>query len=385
MAITILPFGPQHPALAEPEHFRFKVDGEVIVDVEVKIGYLHRGMEKLMSTKTYVQNIYMSERICGICNVAHTTCYVQTVESLAGLEVPKRAQFLRVVVNELARIHSHLLIIGLAAHEVGFETMFMWIWRDRELVMRLMEELTGNRLMSAYNTIGGVRRDVDEKVISALKKACTTLRESFLQIRKVFLEDPLIRTRFVNVGLLKSRDAIARSAVGPVARGSGIKTDVRADDPYQAYKDIPINVVTYKECDSWARMMVRVDEIFECLRLIEEALENLPSGEVRIPVSRKMPEGEAIGRVEAPRGELLYHIISKGGEKPYRIKIRTPTFSNLYPIVATFIGETIADIPVILISIDPCFCCTDRMEFVDVNSGKVWYMSTSEIKRKYWR
>ncbi|RLE80342.1 MAG: hypothetical protein DRJ36_02320 [Thermoprotei archaeon] len=263
--------------------------------------------------------------------------------------------------------------------------MFMWIWRDRELVMRLMEELTGNRLMSAYNTIGGVRRDVDEKVISALKKACTTLRESFLQIRKVFLEDPLIRTRFVNVGLLKSRDAIARSAVGPVARGSGIKTDVRADDPYQAYKDIPINVVTYKECDSWARMMVRVDEIFECLRLIEEALENLPSGEVRIPVSRKMPEGEAIGRVEAPRGELLYHIISKGGEKPYRIKIRTPTFSNLYPIVATFIGETIADIPVILISIDPCFCCTDRMEFVDVNSGKVWYMSTSEIKRKYWR
>ncbi|MCD6368926.1 MAG: nickel-dependent hydrogenase large subunit [Thermoproteales archaeon] len=385
MSIVTLPFGPQHPALEEPEHFRFKVDGEIIVDVEVRLGYLHRGIERLMTTKSYIQNIYLSERICGICNVAHTTCYTQTVEQLAGVEAPPRAQYLRLIVNELARIHSHLLIIGLAAEEIGFETMFMWIWRDREIVMRLMEELTGNRVMSGYNTIGGVRRDATEKFINMFKKKAPVLKESFEQIKKVFEEDPIVRKRFVDVGILKKADAISLSAVGPTARGSKVLIDVRYDDPYQAYKEIPINVITYDEGDSWARMMVRVDELFESLRLIEESIEKMPKGDYRKTFPRRLPEGESIGRVEAPRGELIYHLISKGGEKPFRIKIRTPTFSNLLPIATTFKGETIADIPAILISVDPCFCCTERIEIVDINKGKVWYTSRRELSRLYRR
>ncbi|RLE93530.1 MAG: NADH-quinone oxidoreductase subunit D [Thermoprotei archaeon] len=383
-AVDLL-FGPQHPALHEPERFRFKVDGEIIVDVDVKIGYIHRGIEKLAETKNFIQNIYLTERICGICNVAHTLCYVQAVEDMAGIEVPERAKYLRVIVHELNRIHSHLLILGVAAELLGWETEFMYLWRDREAIMDIIEDVTGNRVTSAFNTIGGVRRDINDTQKEKILKILDKVEKDTKFHKKVLEEDPLYRERMVDIGILKPRDAIERCAVGPTARGSGVDYDVRAHDPYAAFDEIPFNVITYKECDSWARMMVRVDETLESINIIRYALKHLPQGDIRVRVPARLPAGEGVSRVEAPRGELLHHVFCKGDVKPYRLKVRTPTFANILAIAPTFIGHTIADVPAILVSIDPCFSCTDRLTFIDVSSGKVMKLSLEEIKKKYWR
>ena len=381
----LVPIGPQHPALPEPERFIFKVDGEVIVDVDVKIGFCHRGVEKLMTKKTYVQNIYLSERICGICNVAHTTCYVQLVEKALDLEVPERAQFIRVILNELARIHSHLLIIGITGEEIGFETLFMYMWRDREIVMRMIEDITGNRVISALNTIGGVRRDISEEQKERIKKGISILRERFKRYQEVFTEDPTVRRRLCERGIISRSDAISYGAVGPVIRGSGVKYDVRICYPYQAYDRIPFDMVIYEEGDSLARVLVRIGELFTSADIVEYALDHLPKGDIRVPAPRKVPENDVISVVEAPRGELFYHLISDGTDKPYRLKVRTPTFSNIYPIARAMIGETIPEIPAILISMDPCFSCMDRLKFIDIRKGKVWIWSARDIRRHYKR
>ena len=381
-SIINLIFGPQHPALHEPELFRFKVEGEIVVKAEPRIGYVHRGIEKLFEKNTYIKGIYLSERICGICNVAHTVCYCQVVENVMNVELPPRAKYLRAVVHELNRIHSHLLLLGVAAEELGFDTLFMLIWRDRELVMDLIELITGNRVMSAFNTIGGVRRDVNAETIEKVLKVLPKLEERVKYYRKVFEEDPTIRKRTVDVGILPRRDAIRYCVVGPMARGSAVDVDIRRDIPYAAYDEIPFNVIVRDECDVWARLMVRVDEVLESIDIVRYALEHLPSGQIRLPLKRSAPPGEAISRVEAPRGELLYHLVSKGGITPYRLKVRTPTLANLLAASKLFEGHTIADIPAILVSIDPCFACTDRVTLVDVKSGKSTKVSLRELARR---
>ena len=378
-AIDLL-FGPQHPALHEPEHFRFIIDGDVVVNVEPRLGYVHRGIERLFQEHSYVHNLYISERICGICNVAHTTCYVNVVEKVLGVDPPKRGKYLRVVINELNRLHSHLLLLGVVAELLGFDTLFMLIWRDREAVMDMVELMTGNRLLASYNAIGGVKRDIDEHVRSTILKGMDRLEERAKEYRKVFSEDPTVLERTQGVGILRREDAIRYCVVGPVLRGSGIKSDVRIDDPYDAYGEIPFKAVVYRECDSWARFMVRADEVFESINIIRYALRNLPEGDVRVvrPVRNVIP-GEAVARVEAPRGELLYHLISRGGPKPYRLKVRTPTLANIYAAAEMFKGNRVADIPVILGSIDPCFACMDRITLVDAETGKVVVKTGREL------
>ncbi|HDI86342.1 MAG TPA: NADH dehydrogenase subunit, partial [Candidatus Korarchaeota archaeon] len=324
---VVVPFGPHHPALHEPEHFTFEVDGEVVVGVRPRIGYVHRGIEKLAESKTWIQNLYLVERVCGICNVSHTLCYVEAVEDLIGLEPPKRAKYLRLIAHELNRLHSHLLWLGVMAELMGYHTLFMYTWRDRELVMDLMEELTGNRLLSAYNKIGGVSRDVGDAFVGRLLRVLDRLDERFRLYVQVAQEDPTILARTQGVGTLDRESAVKYCVVGPVARASGLSWDVRVDRPYAAYDEVPYRIVTRTEGDVWARLMVRVEELLAASESMRHAATHLPDGPIRYAAPRKMPEGEGVGVIEAPRGELLYHVISDGKDKPYRLKIRTPTLA----------------------------------------------------------
>ena len=352
--------GPQHPAFIEPEKFSLKVDGEIVKEVKPRIGYVHRGVEKAAEKRTYLQDIYLVERICGICNACHAACFCQTVEAIMGTKAPPRAKYLRTVVLELNRIHSHMLLLGHAGLEIGYESFFQYMWRDREPIMDMMELLTGNRVIASFSTIGGVRRDFKEEKIPKIKVELATLKGKMSFYKHLFDRDPTLKMRTKNVGVLNKREALKLCVVGPVARGSDVKMDVRKDEPYAAYDEIPFKIITYNEGDSWARLMVRLDEISESIDIINFALDNLPSGSYRIRVPRIVPAGEALGRVEAPRGELFYYVKSNGTAYPERVKVRTPTFSNILSFVQIAEGGNIADVPASFVSLDPCFSCTDR-------------------------
>ncbi|MEM3578203.1 MAG: NADH-quinone oxidoreductase subunit C [Candidatus Bathyarchaeia archaeon] len=352
--------GPQHPALIEPEKFSLGVDGEIVKAVEPRIGYVHRGVEKAAESRTYLQDIYLVERICGICNACHAACFCQTVEAIMGVNVPLRARYLRTIILELNRIHSHMLLLGHAGLEIGYETLFHYMWRDREPILDIVEGLTGNRIIASFVTIGGVRRDLKEETIPKINAQLETLKEKMNFYRQLFGNDSTLKMRTKNVGVLSKEDALKLCVVGPVARGSGVNMDVRRDEPYAAYNEIPFRVITYDEGDAWARLMVRLDEIIESINIIQYALEHLPGGPYRIRVPRIVPAGEAIGRVEAPRGELFYYIKSNGTAFPERVKVRTPTFANIPSFVKIAEGGNIADVPASFVSLDPCFSCTDR-------------------------
>jgi len=378
-----LVIGPQHPALHEPERFIFKIDGEVVVDVDIRIGYAHRGIEEAAERRSYIHDVFLCERVCGICNVAHSLCYCLAVEELCGLEIPRRADYLRVVAAEINRLHSHMLILGVAAEEMGFTTLFMYIWRDREMVMDLMELLTGNRVISSFNRIGGVSRDITPSLISKIRERLPKLRERLNHYLEVFETDPTILARTKRVGLLSREDAIDLCATGPTLRASGVDFDVRRNDPYAAYEDLStFRPIVREEGDSWARYVARLEECLVSVDLIDEALSELPPGPVRVRAPRRVRPGETISTVEAPRGELLYYIRSDGSDKPARLKIRTPTLTNLSPVRKMLEGVFVADIPVVLASIDPCFSCTDRAVFVDVGTGERWSCFLDEIGRK---
>jgi len=377
--------GPQHPVLHEPERFSFKVDGERVVDVEMRLGYVHRGIEKAAERMMFFQDVFLVERICGICNAAHTTCFCQAVEDIGNIDTPPRALYLRTIIHELNRVHSHLLLLGVAGHLLGFEALFQHVWRDREPIMDIVERITGNRLMSGFNTIGGVRRDLGPNIVAKARKNVEEVRKRAKFYKTVFEEDLTLRLRTEGIGVLSKSDALKLCVAGPVARGSGIAVDVRKDDPYAAYGEIPFNVVSYKECDTWARLMVRAEEVLESLDIIDYALSHIPGGRLRVRVQRKQPEGEAVSRVEAPRGELIHYVKSDGTAYPYRVKVRSPTLANLVAFPEMIRGAYIADIPAVIGSLDPCFSCTDRMVFLDTQNGQRWHWSLDEVNNSKHR
>mgnify|MGYP000518809627 CR=1 FL=1 len=384
----IIPIGPQHPVHPEPLLMKFNVEGEKVVGVDINISYTHRGIEKAMEYRTYLQGIYLAERICGICNAAHTTCYCQNIEQLLGKDPPPRGNYLRLINEEMGRIHSHLLWLGLAAHQIGFDTFFMYVWRDREKVLDLIELMTGNRVITSYNTIGGVRRDITPTIIEKIRKNLDFLEKRTKYYKKLVNEESTVLMRTQNVGILKPSEAVNLYAVGPVLRASGIKHDIRADDPYGVHDEVPFNVITYDTCDVYARILVRIDEVLESINMIRYCLDHLPSGsfKLRMPIIIRPPKGESISRVEAPRGELLHYVISDGGIKPYRYKVRTPTLANI-PATAKMLTSRgdyevyIADIPIIFGSIDPCICCTGRVLFIDIEKNRRWIWSYDELVR----
>lgn len=356
-----IPIGPQHPALKEPEYFLLEVDGDFVVNVKPRIGYVHRGLEKAFENNTYLHNLYLAERICGICSHAHATCYALAVEELTPLEIPPRAKYIRVIMAELERLHSHSLWVGIVAHEAGYDTMFMYMWKEREIIMDLMEEISGNRVTHAINTIGGVRRDITDEQANKIKKFLDRFEIDMKNYIRALEHEPTFIKRTKGVGILKPNDAIATCAIGPTLRACGIKNDVRRDDPYLVYDEIPFNVIVNDGCDVFARTIVRCEEMIESVNIIRYSLDHMPSGELRIKAPRTFPPNEAIGRVEAPRGELIHYTKSNGTIKPERHKVRAPTLGNLLSVCKTLIGSHIADVPLILAGIDPCFSCMDRI------------------------
>ena len=352
--------GPQHPALIEPEKFSVCVEGEIVTKVEPRLGYVHRGVEKAAELRTYVQDVYLVERICGICNGPHAWSFSGAVEKILDLTVPRRAQFIRVITLELNRIHSHLLVLGHAGLEIGYETLFQYFWRDREPIMDLIELTCGNRVYESIITMGGVRRDLSETDFTKMTGVLESLRAKIPFYKQLYENEPTIKARMKGVGVLTREDAIRLSVVGPVARASGYAIDVRKDTPYEVYDEIPFKKIVYTEGDVWARMNVRMDEVEESINIIKYALDNMPKGAIKVDVPREILKGEAINACEAPRGELFYYVKSNGTEMPERVKVRTPTFANLPSFFKTAIGGNIADVPANFVSLDPCFSCTDR-------------------------
>lgn len=365
----IVPIGPQHPALKEPGHFEFTIDGEIVTGATVRLGYAHRGIEKATESRNWTQNLYLLERICGICSHVHAMTYCLGVEKLAGVEVPPRAQAIRVLVAELERVHSHLLWVGVAAHEAGFDTLFMYSWRDRETVMDLLESFTGNRVNYSANLLGGVKCDVTPELADSIRKGVDFLEERSRHYLKVVTTDEVFLQRTRGVGTMSKDQAERLGVVGPTARASGVARDIRIEAPYAAYADFPAQIVLAEAGDLEARFVVRIKELFESYRLIREILDKLPEGELQTRMPRKVKEGETISRVEAPRGECFYFIKSNGGDTPERIKVRTPTLCNMGSVVATAVGHQLADMPMILAGIDPCFSCNDRTVAIRDASG----------------
>jgi len=346
--------------LKEPLSFLLTVEGERVVDSVLRLGYVHRGLERLCQERNYVQNLHLVERVCGICSHIHTTTYCQGVEALLGLEVPLRALYLRALLCELERIHSHLLWLGVLAENAGFTTIFMYAWRDREIALDIMDELSGGRVAHAVNILGGVRIDVGEASVASSLMRLDELERRIEVFLGVIQHECTFRARTRNVGHLSAEQVRRYCVVGPVARASGADVDVRRDAPYAAYDRLRFKVITSNEGDVWARALVRTLEAVESVHLCRQLLTELPDGPLSVRAPRRVPPGEVVSRGEAPRGELVYYIRSDGSDKPARIKIRTPTLATLITLPDQLRGVNTADVPVVLAGVDLCISCADR-------------------------
>ncbi len=381
--IVRVPLGPQHPALKEPGSFMLSLRGEQVTDMGIRLGYNHRGMEKACEERSYINDLYLLERICGICSHSHSTAFISAVEEIASIDVPRRALYLRVLVGEMERVHSHLLWLGVAGHEIGFDTLLMYSWRDRELILDQLANLTGNRVNYGYNTIGGVRRDVSDEQKADILKATDLLEERTKYYVELATTELTLAARLQNVGHVSKEDALRLGITGPTARASGIKRDVRKDDPYCAYAELDFDVVSADSCDVFGRTVVRVGELLQSCRIIRQVLKQLPDGPIAAKAPRKIPKGQALSRYEAPRGEDVHFVRGNGTEKPERVKVRAPTLVNMQAVSLMMKGGYLADMPITVAAIDPCFSCTDRaIEIYDEN-GNPNDVRTWEAVREY--
>ena len=358
MSRTIIPFGPQHPVLPEPVHLDLVVEDEKVIEARPSIGFVHRGLEKLVEKKDYVEFVYIAERICGICSFIHGQTYCQAIEAIMNIPVPPRAHYLRTVWGELSRIHSHLLWLGLMADAVGFESLFMHSWRVREKVLNIIEATTGGRVIFGSCKIGGVRRDIDADAIRQMLADLKKIEQDTRDITRVFLDDSSVKDRLCGVGVLSRQDAYELGCVGPMLRASGVAQDMRQLG-YAAFKDLDFEPITRTEGDSYARCAARCQEIFQSIDLIRQALGKIPDGEIAVKVTGN-PNGEFMARTEQPRGEVAYCVKANGTKNLQRFRVRTPTFANLPAMLKLLPGCDLADVPVLVLTIDPCISCTER-------------------------
>lgn len=355
---TVIPFGPQHPVLPEPLHLKLVMQDEKIVEAIPAIGYVHRGLEKLTETKEFTQNVFVIERICGICSFKHALAYCQGMEALMGVEVPERARFLRVIWGELHRMHSHLLWLGLLADAFGFESLFMQVWRDREKIMDIMEETAGSRVIISTNIIGGTRRDIAPEMLVRVGQVVDEVKTDIEKVATVFFNDYTVKHRLVGIGVLSKEDARLWGAVGPMARASGIKEDLRMLG-YAAYGELDFEPVVETDGDCYARTVARIKEVYQSVDLIKQAIAKIPDGEISTAVKGN-PQGEVVSRVEQPRGEALYYMRGNGSKFLDRLRVRTPTFANIPALLKLLPGHHLADVPILILTIDPCISCTER-------------------------
>jgi ech hydrogenase subunit E len=358
MARTIIPFGPQHPVLPEPIHLDLVVEDERVVEARPSIGFIHRGLEKLVEKKDFVEFVYIAERICGICSFIHGQTYCQAIEAIMNVSVPPRALFLRTIWGELSRVHSHLLWLGLMADAVGFESLFMHSWRVRERVLNVIEATTGGRVIFGSCKVGGVRRDIELEGLKSMLLELDKIEKDTREITNVFLRDNSVKARLGGVGVLSRQDAYDLGCVGPMLRASGVAQDMRKLG-YAAFKELDFEPITRTEGDSYARCAVRCEELFQSINLIRQAIAKMPEGEIATKVNGN-PNGEFIARTEQPRGEVAYCVKANGTKNLQRFRVRTPTFANLPAMVKLLQGCELADVPVLVLTIDPCISCTER-------------------------
>jgi NADH-quinone oxidoreductase subunit D len=373
MERKIIPIGPYHPLQEEPELFKLYCEGEIVKDVSWVTGYNHRGIEKLSESKTFDQVFFLVERICGICSTSHPFAFANCMEEIAEVEVPDRAKYIRTIIGELERIHSHLLWVGLAGHFLGYNTVFMWAWKYREPVLDLFELITGNRNSYAMFKIGGVRRDIENYKLPKMLKVLDFVKKKTDMLTGAIMDDPVIHARTKGVGVLTKEDIINYGALGPTARASGVDIDVRRDDPYAAYPLVNWKVITAKSGDVFGKAEVRLLEMYESISIIEQCIEGLKKekeGDIEIQV-REVPAGLGTGRAEAPRGEVFHFVKTDGSNYPERHKIRAPSYMNIATFKKACVGQTISDATISLAAVDPCYCCTERMAFAyDYSTGE---------------
>lgn len=358
---TVIPFGPQHPVLPEPLHLDLVVDDEKVIKAIPQIGFVHRGLEKLVETRDYNQFIFVAERICGICAFGHSMGYAETVEQLMGVEIPTRAQYLRVIWHELSRVHSHILWLGLAADAFGFESLFMHCWRLRERVLNIFEKTTGGRVIFSVVKVGGVVRDIDAVQFAEIKRVLEGIKDDYRQIMNSFLKDSSVKNRTVGVGHISHDDALALSMVGPFARASNVNYDVRmlGRGGYGALGEFA--PILDDQGDCYARCKVRALEVLQSIDIIEELIDKIPEGDIAVPVKGSPAKGSQASNVlEQPRGECYYYARGNGTKYLDRMRMRTPTSQNLAGMTSALEGCDLADVNMIILTIDPCISCTER-------------------------
>lgn len=355
-----IPIGPVHVVLEEPIYFKLQVEGETVVGLEINAGHVHRGIEFLTMQRNFYQNLTLTERVCSLCSNNHPFTYCMALEKLAGIQIPERAEYLRTIADEIKRIASHLFNIGIIPHIIGFDSLFMHAMEIRETMQDLKESVFGNRMNLSVNTIGGVRYDISAEQAKYIVKTLENLKKPLEEVTKICRTDASIRRRTEGVGVLPKDKAIEYGVVGPVARASGVGYDVRVDNPYAAYDKIKVNAVTEQNGDVFSRLLVRLQEVPESIRIIEQCLKEIPDGPTDLGCMPDIPAGEAIAKSEAPRGELIYYARTNGSPVPERIKWRVPTYPNWGALSVMMPGYKIADIPVIVGSVDPCISCTER-------------------------
>jgi membrane-bound hydrogenase subunit alpha len=391
-----IPVGPIHPALKEPIQLMLEIEGEKVINTDVRVGQVHRSIEWLgMNRNNPVQSLYVAERICGICNICHPFCLAIAVEQAANITVPDRAEYIRVIASEMERIHSHMLWAGVAAHEIGFDTVFYLTWRAREEIMDLIEYIFGNRVTKAVLQFGGVRRDITAEQLPRIRKSLDYYKSIFEHLRRVFLEDRTVKMRTRNVGVLSTEDALKLLTVGPTGRASGVPKDVRQDQAYSAYADLNVKAITPDIVtgtvvgDVYDRIIVRLLEVKQAVEIIEECLARMPEGpimsETKMPRLLKLltdAAGEGIGRVEAPRGEDIHYVRMEAGQSTLATwKVRAPTYVNLVCVPTILKGMQIADVPIAFASLDPCMSCTNRVVITDRATGRKSVVGYEELHR----
>jgi len=380
---TIVPFGPFHPTLDEPSHFRLYVEGEVVRGCEYRGFMVHRGIEKLSETVLSYNDIpMMAERICGICGCVHSVAYVQAVEYAAALKIPARAEYMRTVMLEIERLHSHLLWVGLACHLVGFDTLFMQSWRIREPIMWMAEKITGNRKTYGLCQVGGVRWDITPEIRAELRALLDKLEAEWIPVVGAVVKDKNIQKRTRDVGVADKEYCKDMGLVGPVARAAGCDIDCRRDHPYAAYDRVDFDVITHDTSDVWGRVVVRAKEVFESIRIVRQCLDKMEPGPLMAEISEELPAGRiGVSSIEAPRGESHHFVITGENNKPRRWRVRAPTYQNLQGVPGMIKDQMIADMTISLGSIDPCFSCTDRLETIDIRTGETKVWSHEELQK----
>ncbi|MDO5382720.1 MAG: nickel-dependent hydrogenase large subunit [Eubacteriales bacterium] len=355
---SVIPFGPQHPVLPEPIHLDLVIEDEKVIEAVPSIGFVHRGLESLVEKKDFNEMTYVVERTCGICSFMHGMGYCESLEHIMNVEVPDRGKFLRTIWCELSRMHSHLLWLGLLADAFGFESLFYQCWRMREKILDIFELTTGGRCIFSVNKIGGVLKDIEPDMMRTILSVLDDMEKEILTIKKTFLEDYTVESRLKNIGVLTKQQAHDLGCVGPFGRASGLDIDMRKRG-YAAYPYIDFEPITSDIGDSYARCYVRISELFQSIDIIRQASSKMPSGDISVPVKGN-PEGEYFMRVEQPRGEAIYYVKANGTKFLDRMRVRTPTFANLPGMLETLKGADLADVPLLVLTIDPCISCTER-------------------------